>query len=309
MSAIFEIRPMTEADWNEVAELICLSTNYWYEANGKSRIFGCDPAEVQLFCQVYEDLDPGCCLVASHRETGRIIGSCFYHPRKTHVSLGIMNVHPNHFGAKVAGALLKEIIGISESRNLPVRLVSSAMNLDSFSLYTRQGFRTIRSFQDMFVPVPESGLECEISTENIRPATLDDVSQMVALEAELTGIQREKDYVYFLENRLGIWHTSVSVDANGQVDGFLNSVQHPASNMLGPGCARTQDAAASLIVAELDHHRGRSPVFLVPTDCAELVGAMYGIGARNCELHFAQVRGEAQSMQGVVMPTFMPETG
>jgi hypothetical protein len=35
---------------------------------------------------------------------------------------------------------------------------------------------------------------------------------------------------------------------------------------------------------------------------------LYYWGARNCEIHFAQVRGEYWSPSGVVMPTFMPET-
>tara|TARA_R110002096_G_scaffold173997_4_gene349588 strand:+ start:26697 stop:27629 length:933 start_codon:yes stop_codon:yes gene_type:complete len=310
MATKFEIRPMTEADWDEVGELIYLSTNYWYEANGRSRIFGCDPKEAQLFCRVYEDLDPGCCLLAIHPDSKRIIGSCFYHPRETHVSLGIMNVHPNHFGAKVAGGLLEEIISLAGSQNLPVRLVSSAMNLDSFSLYTKRGFRSIRSFQDMFVSVPGDGLKNLPPAQTVREATLDDVPAMVQLEEELTGIRRAKDYRYFIENRLGIWHTSVSTDAtSGKIDGFLSSVTHPASNMLGPGCARTSQAAFDLIVAELDRQRGRSPVFLVPTDDQQLASALYAIGARNCELHFAQVCGETQPSAGVVMPTFMPETG
>ncbi|MEM1294238.1 MAG: GNAT family N-acetyltransferase [Verrucomicrobiota bacterium] len=309
MAPKFEIRPMTRADWDEVGELIYLSTNYWYEANGRSRIFGCDPKEAQLFCEVYEDLDPGCCLLATQPESGRVMGSCFYHPRETHVSLGIMNVHPNHFGAKVAGALLAEVIAFAESEGLPVRLVSSAMNLDSFSLYTRKQFRPIRSFQDMYVAVPETGLPNQPAVDSVREATLEDIPAMVQLEAELTGIRRAKDHRYFIENRLGIWHTSVSLDSTGQIDGFLSSVAHPASNMLGPGCARTAESAFSLIRAELDGQRGRSPVFLVPTDDQKLVSALYGIGARNCELHFAQVRGETQPSQGVVMPTFMPETG
>jgi len=33
------------------------------------------------------------------------------------------------------------------------------------------------------------------------------------------------------------------------------------------------------------------------------------LGARNCELHFAQVLGDAQPIAGVVMPTFLPESG
>ena len=66
--------------------------------------------------------------------------------------------------------------------------------------------------------------------------------------------------------------------------------------------------AAALLGAELDRHRGRTPVFLVPVDCAELVRAAYGWGARNCELHFSQIRGRAEPIRGVLMPTFLPET-
>jgi hypothetical protein len=35
---------------------------------------------------------------------------------------------------------------------------------------------------------------------------------------------------------------------------------------------------------------------------------MYDWGARNCELHFCQVRGEFKPFQGISMPTFLPET-
>ena len=107
-------------------------------------IFTGDPAGTELFCSVYEALDPGCCLVAENTRTGRLAGSCFYHPRPTHVSLGIMNVHPNYFGQGVARRLLQAIIEIAAQQNKPLRLVSSAMNLNSFSLYTRAEIRAAR---------------------------------------------------------------------------------------------------------------------------------------------------------------------
>ena len=78
--------------------------------------------------------------------------------------------------------------------------------------------------------------------------------------------------------------------------------------MLGPGVARTEQDAAALILAEWDHHRGRSPVFLVPVQSAGLVRQLYDWGAKNCEIHFAQVRGNYRAPEGIVMPTFMPET-
>jgi ribosomal protein S18 acetylase RimI-like enzyme len=221
------------------------------------------------------------------------------------VALGIMNVHPNYFGQGIARRLLGFVIDFAEQAGKPVRLVSSAMNLDSFSLYTRAGFVPRTAYQDMYVPSPA----LTAPHNSIRPATLADVAALTTLELELNGISREQDYRYFVENQDGIWHVSVWENKQGDLDGFLVSVAHPGSNMLGPGISRTQAQAAALIEAELAHHPGRTPVFLVPVQCTELVQRMYAIGARNCELHFAQVRGAWQEPTGVVMPTFMPETG
>lgn len=304
-----KLRPMEKADWPEVADLIAVSTNNWYEKHGMAAIFPKASAATMLFCEVYEALDPGCCILATHPETGLIMGSCFYHPRETHVSLGIMNVHPNHFGASIAVRLLKFITDFAEQRHQPVRLVSSAMNLDSFSLYTRNGFVPQQAFQDMMLTVSDQGFpHMESGAERVREATLADVPQMADLEKSLCHIRREKDYRYFIENRQGIWQTLVYENAEGVLEGFLVSVSHPGSNMLGPGVMRTEDQAAALIIAHLQRNRGRSKIFLVPVSCHGLIKKLYGWGARNTEIHFSQVRGAYQTPKGVLMPTFMPET-
>jgi GNAT superfamily N-acetyltransferase len=288
-----------------VAELIFESTNAWYERAGKGSIFRGKPESCLLFCDVYEDLDPGCCVVAEEEGSGRLMGSCFYHPRQTHVSLGIMNVYPDFFGRGVAGKLLGFITDFADGEGKSVRLVSSAMNLDSFSLYTRAGFTPRAVFQDILFTVPPEGVG---ETPGVREATLADVEMMVELEEQVSGIRRGKDFRYFIENKRGIWHVSVLEDGGGGIEGFLCSVNHPASNMLGPGVMRSDEAAVKLIRAELNLHRGRSPVFLIPTDRGELVHQVYQLGGRNCEIHFAQCRGSYSAARGVVMPTFMPET-
>jgi len=267
------------------------------------------PSSSILHWEVYETLDPGCCILAEHPETGRIMGSCFYHPRETHVSLGIMNVHPNYFGLGIAKTLLKFIIDYAELENKPVRLISSAMNLDSFSLYTRAGFIPRAVFQDMILEVPQAGLDVQLpDSQYVRDATLADVAAISALEMEISQIRREGDYRYFIENQAGIWHTSVFENENGAIEGFLVSVYHPGVNMLGPGFSKNQEQAAALILAELNHNKGRSPVFLIPVECRNLVQQVYSWGARNCEIHFCQVYGEFHPFNGVVLPTFMPET-
>jgi GNAT superfamily N-acetyltransferase len=301
---------MTNQDHAKVAALIHDSTNAWYQSHGKPAIFQHGPDSCLLFCQVYEDLDPGCCVMAEEESSGELIGSCFHHPRDTHVSVGIMNVHPGHFGKGVAGTLLRHITDLADAERKPVRLVSSAMNLDSFSLYTRAGFVPRAVFQDVLFSVPADGLRVSTGgTQRVRDATEADVPRMVELEEKISHIRRGKDYHYFIKNKSGLWHTSVLENGRGGLDGFLCSIAHPASTMIGPGVMRSDEAAATLILAELNHRRGTSPVLLIPADRPKLVRQMYDWGGRNCEIHLAQVRGHFEPFDGVVMPTFMPETG
>ena len=306
----FTIRPMRAGEWDEVSELVRISTNHWYESHARGAIFTGPAEATRLFCEVYETLDPGCCIVAEDGETGRLAGSCFYRQRETHVSLGIMNAHPYFFGRGAASQLLAFITDYADQRNLPIRLVSSAINLDSFSLYNRAGFVARMAFQDMLIESPADDLAAGAAgADRVRQATVDDIPAMVALEDELVGIRREKDYRFFIENAMGIWRTLVLEGESGALDGFLGSVAHPGSNLLGPGVMRDESTTAALIAAQLDHHKGSTPVFLIPVQAAELVKILYGWGARNCELHFAQIRGAYRRPTGIVMPTFMPETG
>ena len=303
-----KLRAMEPGDWAEVADLVYVSLNYWYAQYGKPPIFRGGPSATRVCSEVYEALDPGCCLVAESEE-GRLMGSCYYRARETHCSLGLMNVHPVYWGSGVGKALLDWIVDFAEREEKPLRLVSSAMNLESFSLYTRAGFVPSVAYQDLFVSVPAEGLPAVAGSERVRPATPDDVEAMRDVELEVAGISRVKDYRYFIDNAEGFWHVSVYEGA-GRLEGWLVSCGHPRLNIIGPGLARTEEQAAALLVAELNVNAGRTPVFIVPVTCGGLVRLAYSWGARNCELHFAQaLRGAAQPFRGVTMPTFLPETG
>jgi GNAT superfamily N-acetyltransferase len=305
------IETLQRDDWLVAAHLIFSSTNTWYRQNRNQEIFCCEPSSIQLFCEVYESLDPGCCLIARCLSSNQIVGSCFFHVRPTHVSLGIMNVHPKEFGRGIAKALVGEIVKIAERRNLPVRLVSSAMNLDSYSLYTRAGFVPRQLYQDFQLNVPTDGIRALEANHQVHPAIreaeLADVSAMGDLEQRVSGIRRDQDYAYFIENKMGIWHCSVSEGRSG-LNGWIVSIDHPATSMIGPCVARDAATAKELLKSELDYRKGAQLVFLVPADCDELVRTVYGWGAKNCELHVLQVRGPFNPFQGISMPTFMPET-
>jgi GNAT superfamily N-acetyltransferase len=301
---------MEREDRVEVAELICVSTNYWYQKRGAPPVFPAGPESTDMFCEVYESIDPGCCVVAQNQQNGRLMGSCFYHPREHHVSLGIMNAHPNYFGRGVASALLKYIIDFADHNEYPaVRLTQSAMNLDSYSLYTRAGFVPRSSYQDMIIEIPESGFPHQVPEEDrVRPATEADVEAMKALELEVAGICREKDYRHCIQNPESIWESFIFEDADGKVDGFIISCKHAVLNMLGPCVTRTEAQAATLIARAVDRYRGCNVFAAVPAHCADLVRQMYEWQAKNCELLFCQVRGQFQPFRGVSMPNVMLET-
>ncbi|MBP89544.1 MAG: GNAT family N-acetyltransferase [Planctomycetaceae bacterium] len=306
----FIIRTMTADDRHEVAELIYISINHWYMKNGRPEIFRGGPEVTEVFFDVYEALDPGCGIVAENSSTGRLTGSCFYHPRSHHVSLGIMNVHPNYFGSGAGKALLDYIINYSKRAGRPLRLTQSAINLDSFSLYNKAGFVPRHAYQDMFLSVPETGFPAQVvGRDRVRDATPSDVAGMAELEMSVSRITREQDYEFCITNNSGDWHTSVYEDQSGEIAGFMISCSHPAMNMLGPCVARGEVEAIALLANELNVHAGRTPVFLIPVECEQMVRQAYDWAARNCELHFCQVLGDFHPFQGVNMPSFLPETG
>lgn len=311
MPTNFIIRQKKESDNEGVAKLIMDSLNVWYR---KNRGFeSCVPSleAASIYTRIYDALDPDCCVVAEDADTGQLAGSCFFHPRPTHVSLGIMTVSPEYFGRRVSSKILAYIVGVAERRNQTLRLVSSAMNLDSFSLYSKAGFVPRAMFHDVQVEVPGEGfIERPTQGKTIRDAALDDVDAIVALEREVCGIDRAKDYRFFIENRDGIWGTSVLVDdATGAIDGVMCSVKDPGCNMVGPGAARTEEGAIALVKRELNRYKGEwAPIVLVPTDCVAMGQEIYAIGGKNTETHVAQSLGPVPEKRGVVIPTFMPET-
>ena len=144
--------------------------------------------------------------------------------------------------------------------------------------------------------------------ENIRPAQISDIPTIMELEMEVSGISREKDFYYTIENKRGIFQTSIIEDMNGSIDGFMISLKHPALNMIGPGVVRTEDTAIALILHELDRYKGEAVVLLTPMDRRRMVKKMYEWNARNIETYLFQVRGDFKPFNGINIPSFLPET-
>lgn len=312
MNPTLEIRPLRPSDHEVAAQLIHRSLVHWYETRlGQGARFGTSHEGFRLFPEVYEALDPGEAVAAFDRASGELLGVCFVHPRPTHVSVGIVSVAPQAQSRGVARAMLAPVIASARSSGRPVRLVSSLLNLDSFSLYSRLGFVPHTIYQDLCLSVPAPGLA------HPPPAGADRVGRvqgsaaapaLAEFEHAFQGIRREQDFRLFLENRVGDWRVWRHEGDEKGPGGFLVASHHPACTMLGPGVARDESAAAALLWRALDAMRGMSPVFLVPSQAHGLVRQCYSWGARNVELHAAQIIGQLPPARGIAFPTFLPES-
>ena len=287
------------------------SFNAWYWKHGWGKdYFGCKPEQTRIFYDIYNDLTPECSIAAFDKDTGRLIGACFYHPREHHVALGIMSVHPDFGGRGIGRCMVEHILRYTREHGYKsCRLVGSAINMNSFSLYNRSGFVPRVSYHDMVINVPDVLNMDFQGEERVRDAVIADVAAMGELEMEVGGIRREIDYRYAVENPRKVLHAAVYETDQKAIDGFMISVRHPALNMLGPCVARSEETALALIRREAERFKGTWALCVVPMEKRKMVEQLYKWGAVNVETHLKQVWGEFQPYKGVKMPSFLPETG
>jgi GNAT superfamily N-acetyltransferase len=282
----------------------------WYEKHlRQGDRFGTDFGPFRLFPELYARLDPGECL-AAFDPADALKGLCFVHPRPTHISVGIVATAPEASGLGIARSLMQSVVERASRESKPLRLVSSLLNIDSFSLYSRLGFVPHTIYQDILFTVPAQGISCSppAGARHIRAARKSDLSAVVELEFELQRIRRMQDYHFLFESHVGIWKVWISEEPSGTINGVLVSSEHPDWSMLGPGVARNPDIAAGLLWRALDSRRAQSSVVLVPSAESELVRTLYQWGGRNIELHVAQSLPATNHGQGIAFPTFLPES-
>jgi len=281
MKQSYDVRPLTADDRNEYGFMVHASFNAWYWRHGWGRdYFQRSPSEAAVFFGIYNDLMPGWSVALFNTATGQLHGACFYHPRERHVSLGIMSVHPSFSGRGVGRAIVREIVRLTEAGGYPaLRLVSSAINMDSFALYNRAGLVPHQPYHDMIITVPATGASIRDPARNqVRPAVLTDVAAMAQVEDEVSGIRREMDYRYAIQNSRGVLRATILEAPQGGLDGWMIAVNCPALKMLGPCVAKSEEAAATLIAEALDWFAGHTVLCLIPMNKQTLVHRLYSWG-------------------------------
>lgn len=304
----FTLGRLRPEQFDEAAELIHASTNAWYLKNTGRVAFSCPPSGCRLFPETYDALDAGQCITVTDNATGKLIGTCYLHPRETHIGVGIVNTSPDVSAGGVASRMIREACTIADSIGLPLRLVSSASNMDSYSLYHRQGFVARKVFQDMLLTVPEdtAALTSGMDRSTVRLATESDVDAIATLERQLTGSYRPRDWEHFIRTE----HFNVLVDVapDGSVVGALNITNHAANCTLGPAHAIDEASICRLLAAGLPYVSGRTALVLVSPESTEVTTLLYRWKARNADIHLLQVRGAYTAPTGVQLMTFLPES-
>jgi GNAT superfamily N-acetyltransferase len=307
-----ELTYLTAEDTAATADLLHRALVAWYEKNLRQGArFGDSPDPFQLFPQVYEALDPGQCIAVKDPATGRLLGVCFTHDRPTHLAIGIVATCPDHSSNGLAKRMMQEALQRAQTAGKPARLVSSLLNLDSFSLYNRLGFIPQTIYQDLLFTVPTDGIPLTPPAllSQVRPATLSDATAIAALEHRHQHIHREKDHRFFLENKVGTWQTWVlEHPEDSSLRGFIVTSLHPAFSMIGPGFAIDDETALALIWTALHAHSGGTTVLLVPSQAQTITSTLYSWGGRNIELHVSQTTHPTAPTTGHSFPTFLPES-
>ncbi len=291
-----------------VAQLLHRSLSSWYDIhlNQGSR-FGASHLPFIHFPALYRQLDPEHSLGAWIDQ--RLVGVAFLHPRPTHVSAGIIATDPALARRGIAKMLMARACALADQLNLPLRLVSSLLNLDSFSLYSRCGFRPVTIYQDLHLTVPAQGIAPpELAGIRILPAGPEHANEIARAEHELCGISRQQDHQALLSQTTLPWETLVARDSSNTPIGAITLTRHPDWSMPGPAFARDETVMLALLHHALNHLKGRDIVVLIPSEARELLASLYRFGGRNIELHALQIRGDWKPARGISLPTFLPET-
>ena len=216
-----------------------------------------------------------------------IVGSALQDERAAIVGVGPVSVSPTQREGHVGHALMEALLRRSRDRDVAgVRLVQTAYNYRSLSLYAKLGF-AVREPLSVFQRPPDA---VAVPSTTVRPATLDDVRDCDDLCRRVHGHDRHSELLTAVQS--GIARV---VECDGEITGYTTG-----SGYVGHAVGETTTDIIALL--------GSAEVFvglgvLVPSRNSGLMRWCLGSGLRLVQQSTLMTIGLYNEPQGAWLPS------
>jgi predicted N-acetyltransferase YhbS len=218
---------------------------------------------------------------------GEILGSAFQDERGTIVGVGPVSVDPTARDGRVGHALMETLLQRSRERDVAgVRLVQTAYNYRSLSLYAKLGF-AVREPLSVFRGSPHAAA---VPGTTVRPAIPDDVDACDDLCRQVHGHDRHAEVQSSVDRGMA----SV-VERDGAISGYTTGLGY-----IGHAVGRTDDDIIALLqYAEMFTGLG----VLVPSRNTVLMAWCLNAGLRLVQQSTLMTIGLYNEPQGAWLPS------
>ena len=289
---------MVPREAGRVATIFRDAFNDLYERRGFGPIVA-DESVGRVIAETYLVHDPDHCLVVEY--DGRLAGSAFLHPRATVAGIGPVTVDPSLHGRGLGRALVGGLCERADRLGIAsTRLIQDAFNENSYALYARLGFRPQRVLaRASFLPGRGPAVR------ETRVAAAADLANIAALEEDLLGFSRRRDYE--LLRRVG---EVLVLDGRGGIEGWAGRIVRGSVAVLGPVLSRSFEGMRRLVdEGSSELPAGTEIRILLPAESPEVLEFL---APRELEVHSLcnyMVRGSFSGIRGHYVPTLFPESG
>jgi predicted N-acetyltransferase YhbS len=227
-------------------------------------------------------------------EDGQPLAVNFLDQRNDVAGVGPVAVGVEHQGRGLGRMVMEALLERAEGCGFQsVRLLQSAYNLVSFSLYCRLGFAAKDEIADLRGR-PHADEDIAATVRECTPGDLDDLDR---LSLEVLGFRRRGDVETVMP-----FVPPLLAEREGRLVGYVCRFPTPSGVFLGPAAARDQEALKNLIVGAARLVPGSLRLAL-PLSCSSLLRWALQSGFSLAELENLMVRGTYEAPAGAYIPS------
>ncbi|QSE95172.1 GNAT family N-acetyltransferase [Rhodococcus pseudokoreensis] len=218
---------------------------------------------------------------------GHIVGSALQDERGKIVGIGPVAVDPAAPDAGAGRALMNALLERSEERDVAgIRLVQTAYNYRSFSLYAKLGF-AVRELLTVFQGTPRGSA---IPGAVVRPATPDDIAACDEICRQVHGHDRHGELQFWVNAG-----TARVVERGGRITGYATGFGYTCHAV-----GKADDDVIALLVGA-DEFTGLG--FLVPSRNTRLMAWCFDAGLKIVQQSTLMTIGLYNEPQGAWLPS------